>query len=135
MKKNKNSPLRGDAKDHLANERTFLAWIRTSIGLMAFGFVIERFGLFIQKLEILTGEPSPERFLSLHGSSSIFGLSLVVFGMLICLFSFISYRKVRKQIEDNIYQPFNFLSVAITLFVVTVAILLIFSVVNLDFKI
>jgi len=30
---------------HLANERTFLAWIRTSIGIMAFGFVVEKFGL------------------------------------------------------------------------------------------
>jgi uncharacterized membrane protein YidH (DUF202 family) len=32
---------------HMANERTFLAWIRTGIGIMAFGFVVEKFGLFI----------------------------------------------------------------------------------------
>ena len=31
---------------HMANERTFLAWIRTSIGLIAFGFVVEKFCLF-----------------------------------------------------------------------------------------
>jgi uncharacterized membrane protein YidH (DUF202 family) len=30
---------------HMANERTFLAWIRTSIGMMAFGFVVEKFAL------------------------------------------------------------------------------------------
>ena len=34
--------------DHAANERTFLAWVRTAIAVMAFGFVIERFDLFIR---------------------------------------------------------------------------------------
>ena len=34
--------------DHAANERTFLAWVRTAIAVMAFGFVIERFDLFLQ---------------------------------------------------------------------------------------
>ena len=35
---------------HIANERTFLAWIRTSIGVMAFGFVVEKFALFIKQM-------------------------------------------------------------------------------------
>ncbi|HXM85130.1 MAG TPA: DUF202 domain-containing protein, partial [Stellaceae bacterium] len=34
-------------RDHAANERTFLAWVRTSIALMAFGFLIEKFDLFL----------------------------------------------------------------------------------------
>ena len=34
---------------HMANERTFLAWIRTSIGIMAFGFVVEKFALFMKQ--------------------------------------------------------------------------------------
>ena len=34
---------------HMANERTFLSWIRTSIGIMAFGFVVEKFGIFIKQ--------------------------------------------------------------------------------------
>ena len=34
--------------DHAANERTFLAWVRTAIAVMAFGFVIERFDLFLK---------------------------------------------------------------------------------------
>ena len=36
---------------HLANERTFLAWIRTSIAMMAFGFVVEKFALFVKEAE------------------------------------------------------------------------------------
>lgn len=35
---------------HMANERTFLAWIRTSIGIMAFGFVMEKFALFVKQI-------------------------------------------------------------------------------------
>ncbi len=34
--------------DHAANERTFLAWVRTAIAVMAFGFLVERFDLFLQ---------------------------------------------------------------------------------------
>jgi len=34
--------------DHSANERTFLAWVRTAIGIMAFGFLVEKFDLFLQ---------------------------------------------------------------------------------------
>ena len=34
--------------DHLANERTFLAWVRTAIAVMAFGFIVEKFDLFLE---------------------------------------------------------------------------------------
>lgn len=42
--------------DHLANERTFLAWVRTSIALMGFGFVVVKFSLFIKQLSIVFPE-------------------------------------------------------------------------------
>ncbi|HTG58643.1 MAG TPA: DUF202 domain-containing protein, partial [Terriglobia bacterium] len=41
--------------DYLAAERTFLAWIRTGLALMGFGFVVARFGLFLQALQ--SGQP------------------------------------------------------------------------------
>src|SRR6202012_4941228 len=44
--------------DHLANERTFLAWIRTSIGIMAFGFVVVRFSLFVKQLTLILNKDS-----------------------------------------------------------------------------
>ena len=40
ISENAKSPNRGSAADHLANERTFLAWIRTSIGIMGLGFAL-----------------------------------------------------------------------------------------------
>jgi putative membrane protein len=42
---------------HMANERTFLAWIRTSIGIMVFGFVVEKFALFVREASYLLGKP------------------------------------------------------------------------------
>ena len=45
--------------DHAANERTFLAWVRTGVAVIAFGFVIEKFNLFVLTMAAanLTGSP------------------------------------------------------------------------------
>lgn len=42
-------------RSHMANERTFLSWSRTSLGLLGFGFVMERFDIFIRHLMRLEG--------------------------------------------------------------------------------
>ncbi len=47
-----------NAREHLANERTLLAWIRTSIGIMAFGFVVVKFSLFVKQISLLLGKNS-----------------------------------------------------------------------------
>jgi len=44
-------------RSHMANERTFLAWSRTSVALLAFGFVIERFDIFLKHLMQISGHP------------------------------------------------------------------------------
>ncbi|MEK7197689.1 MAG: DUF202 domain-containing protein, partial [Nitrospirota bacterium] len=49
-----NSKVR-NRRVHMANERTFLAWIRTSIGIMAFGFVVERFSIFVKQVSYFLG--------------------------------------------------------------------------------
>jgi putative membrane protein len=78
-----------DPRVYMAAERTFLAWIRTSLALMAFGFVLARFGLFLRVMESSSGgrisEPST---LSLP-----LGVMLVLLGVIVDIFS--AWRHVR----------------------------------------
>jgi putative membrane protein len=80
---------------HQANERTMLAWVRTGIALMAFGFAIERFALFMHQIAALA--PRAKAAPSL-GSSWV-GASLVALGMLANLLATIRYARVRRAIE------------------------------------
>jgi uncharacterized protein (DUF302 family) len=69
--------------DYLAAERTLLAWIRTGLALMGFGFVVARFGLFLQQLQIAQRAPSAQ----LYGLSLWFGTALIGAGIAVNLFS------------------------------------------------
>lgn len=116
------------ARDHMANERTFLAWIRTSIGIMAFGFVVEKFALFIRQIAFVLGKPHsqviPDTSHTLQGYSSIFGVFLVALGVLICLLASIKYKKIEKQIENDTYQPSMLLNIMLTLSVLLIGVFL-----------
>ena len=113
---------------HMANERTFLAWIRTSIGIMAFGFVVEKFALFMREFSYLVGKsaivgnapaPSP-------GYSSYLGVFLVGLGAVMGALAFVRYKKVEKQIDDDAYQPSLLLDILLTISILAVGIFLIF---------
>jgi uncharacterized protein (DUF302 family)/uncharacterized membrane protein YidH (DUF202 family) len=64
------------AADYLAAERTFLAWIRTGLALMGFGFVVARFGLFLQALQLGPAVPGGG-----GGLSPWFGTALLLLGV------------------------------------------------------
>jgi inner membrane protein YidH len=64
--------------DHAANERTFLAWVRTAIAVMAFGFLVERFDLFVEIAAPSLAGRAPSWAGQKFGN--IAGLSLVVLG-------------------------------------------------------
>lgn len=72
-----------DLRDYLAAEQTFLAWIRTGVSLMGFGFVVARFGLFLRELQY-TKLAVPSRS---FGLSIWFGTALIVIGVLANAFS------------------------------------------------
>lgn len=111
----------GNPQVHMANERTFLAWIRTSIGIMAFGFVIERFAFFIKKLSFfITRYKIPElQFPILNNSSmgysSIFGIVLVAVGALLGVSSFVRFMKTEKEIDEDAYRPSLVLDIIVTM--------------------
>jgi putative membrane protein len=72
-------PPKASLSDYLAAERTLLAWIRTGLGLMGFGFVVARFGLFLQQLQAVRGLPIKQPF----GLSIYFGTALIAIGVLV----------------------------------------------------
>ncbi len=74
---------RADLRDSLAAERTFLAWIRTGLGLMGFGFVVARFGLFVEQLQYTQHTPSARSY----GMSVWFGTALIAVGVVVFLLS------------------------------------------------
>lgn len=111
---------------HMANERTFLAWIRTSIGIMAFGFVVEKFALFTKQMALILGQPTSEQIIvPSHGYSSIMGIFLVGLGALMSALAYIKYRKIKKQIDDDTWHHSSSLDALLTLAVVGVGILLV----------
>ncbi len=90
-------------REHQANERTFLAWLRTSIALIGFGFAIARFGIFLHQLSIMiTQQESPVQPLS---NSENLGLALVIFGILTIALAAWRYNQVFWQIEQGDYRP------------------------------
>ena len=121
-----------NVRNHLANERTFLSWIRTSLGIMAFGFVVEKFAFFIKKIAMIFAKQPPQESPSTisEGTASIFGILLVGIGALIGLFSFIRYKQSQKEIDENVYHSHDLLVKILTLTILTIGIFLIYYLLN-----
>ncbi len=93
-------------REHQANERTFLAWLRTSIALIGFGFAIARFGLFLRQLRLaITHQETPTN--PIFNSENL-GVSLVIFGIAVIALAAWRYNQVFQQIERGDYQPNRF---------------------------
>jgi inner membrane protein YidH len=94
------SDSNGKAGDHLANERTFLAWIRTSISIIVFGFVVAKFGITLRQFLKLQGQAKPESGLSLG-----MGIAFIGMGVFMALAALIRYRATLRRLETNQFQP------------------------------
>jgi putative membrane protein len=111
------------ATDHLANERTFLAWIRTSIAIMAFGFVVVKFALFIKQIALMVNDQTD--ILPNRGHSAILGIVLVIIGVLMALFSYYRYKRIERDLLSNSFNPTSKLSTLFTFAIILVGVLLI----------
>ncbi len=113
-----------NSRNHMANERTFLAWMRTSIGIIAFGFVIEKFALFMKQMSFIVGKETEFNLLPSHGYSALMGIFLVGFGTILSLLAYIRFKKVAKQIDQGNWQQASRLDLLLTMVVLVMGTLL-----------
>ena len=114
-----------NVREHLANERTLLAWIRTSIAIMAFGFVVVKFSLFIEQVSQLlnsnvTISPQIQR-----GYSSLIGILLVTIGVIVLMLSYFKYKRTEKQLNNESFKPSSILILSLTITILSIGIFLI----------
>lgn len=115
--------IKAGASDHLANERTFLAWIRTSIALMGFGFVVVKFSLFVRQLSLAVGvRPVTHQ----TGFSGIVGMCLVAVGALTALIGYLRFRRIEKQLLNQAFYPKSGLLLVLTAAVIGASLLLLY---------
>src|SRR6516164_1236804 len=81
--------------DYLAGERTLLAWVRTGLALMGFGFVVARFGLFLQQLAAIQHTNQEQSY----GLSLWFGTALIIAGVIVNFASALRHTRMVRQLN------------------------------------
>ncbi len=94
-------PAEQDPRVYFAAERTFLAWIRTGLGLVGIGFAVSRFGLFLRQLYVA------ESHLTSHttGLSLWSGVGLVTLGVIVNLSAVFRHVQLIPQLSAGTWQP------------------------------
>ncbi len=111
-----------DPRVLFAAERTLLAWQRSAIALMGFGFVVERFGLFLQ-MATHQPESGAHRIFSLG-----FGVLLLLLGAAVALISARQFRQIAKNLDPSVVPPGYWTQIGVALNVVLAVIATVFAV-------
>ena len=116
----------GKASSHLANERTFLAWIRTSISIIVFGFVVAKFGITLREFLRVQGAAEHE-----SGVSLIIGVGFIAMGIFMVLAAWFRYQGTMRRIETGDFKPagaiVTVLTVVAAVFGIILAVYLIYT--------
>src|SRR5947209_19393935 len=83
--------------DHLANERTFLAWVRTGLSIIAFGFVVERFGLLLRELGLKVNQQP----VFLGHYSTLIGIALTLLGTVVLVVVLCNFLQALRSINKE----------------------------------
>ena len=85
--------------DHAANERTFLAWVRTAIAVMGFGFIIERFDIFLATMA--SGQTSSRPVVHGFRFANEAGLAFILLGVAMTVVAAVRFFRIAKQIDKT----------------------------------
>ena len=86
------------ATDYLSNERTFAAWIRTSIAVLALGFIVAKFGFWIHELTLQSNAQTQNHSI---GVALPTGIGIIIFGGVLALIAARRYSEVNQAIEHG----------------------------------
>jgi len=90
-----------DPRVYFAEERTFLAWIRTGLGLMGVGFAVARFGLFLREM----GAGATKLPVHSTGISAVSGVGLVVLGVIVNVSATLRHVQITRELSAGTWVP------------------------------
>jgi putative membrane protein len=108
--------------EQMSNERTFLSWVRTGIGIMVFGFVIVKFSLFVNQLPASFFR---EANIPKNGLTIIIGIALVLTGAITIFLSYWKYRQTHKLLQKGEYLYSTLLITVLTVVIFLMSIIII----------
>lgn len=114
-----NKPL---INEHLSNERTFLSWVRTGIGIMVFGFVLVKFSLVVNQLPANFFQDS---VIPKNGFTIFIGIALVITGALMIFLSYWKYRQTNRELREGKYMYSSLLLTVLTVIIFIMSIIII----------
>jgi len=85
-----------EIREHLANERTLLSWVRTGVGLISIGLVVERAGALAVSARVSVGSTN---------ASELFGLGLALLGVLTLVIGTVQFMRTRRRIIEGVFVP------------------------------
>lgn len=109
------------AAEYLANERTFLAWVRTSIAVITLGFVVAKFGLWLGELALTSTQFARLR----TGASIPVGIGMMLFGGLLVVLAAWRYHVVNHQIERGEVKADRGLIILVTVLVIVLSLVMV----------
>jgi len=118
------APVPDDKKatEYLANERTFLAWIRTAIAIISLGFVTAKFGVWLREFAVRL---DPQAQMHGHGTSLWMGVGMMFCGAVLALLALWRYHVVNRAIERGEVKADRGLIIIVTIAVALLAVAMI----------